>query len=284
MPSYTKLFESLVTSTIWTESNETRIVWITLMAMADKNGEVFASIPGLARVAGVSVEDCAAAIKKFLEPDPYSRSQESDGRRIEEIPGGWELINHAKYRALASKEDSKKATAERVRRHRQRNANVTQCNANVTQCNANVTVGRDIAEAEAEAETENKGSTSKEKSTSLPITPQSGERESPNSKKSRLPTNPTAIRIGALFRRKPTTAWSDKEIRAFKAIGAVSEDDLAMIERYYAAERSKGDDGRHRRDLLTFLNNYAGEIDRATAHAEKTQPSAQPERKFQFTD
>jgi len=33
-----------------------------------------------------------------------------------------------------------------------------------------------------------------------------------------------------------------------------------------------GDDGRHRRDLLTFLNNLPGEIDRAKEWQAKQQP------------
>jgi hypothetical protein len=33
-----------------------------------------------------------------------------------------------------------------------------------------------------------------------------------------------------------------------------------------------GDDGRHRRDLLTFLNNLPGEIDRAREWESKRKP------------
>lgn len=78
-----------------------------------------------------------------------------------------------------------------------------------------------------------------------------------------IPTSPTAIRIAKLFRRKPSTPWSAKEVRAFKAIGKIDPEDLELVCRYTEAERAKGDNGRHRRDLLTFLNNYNGEIDRA---------------------
>jgi len=152
MPTYTKLFNSIVTSTIWTEDDKTRIVWITMLAMADQHGEVHASVPGLARVAGVGIEDCEKALSKLLSPDPYSRTPANEGRRISPIDGGWELLNHAKYRVMASKEDAKAATAARVKRFRERNANVTPCNAGVTEGNARVTQGRDIAEAEAEAE------------------------------------------------------------------------------------------------------------------------------------
>ena len=132
MPNYTKLFNSIVTSTIWTEDDKTRIVWITMLAIADQHGEVQASIPGLARVAGVSVEATENAINKFLSPDLYSRTPDDEGRRIEKIDGGWVLLNHAKYRAMASKEDSKSSNAKRQKRHRDklaRNATVTDSNA-----------------------------------------------------------------------------------------------------------------------------------------------------------
>jgi hypothetical protein len=117
---YTKLANSILTSTVWMESNETRIVWLTLLAMCDKNGEVQASIPGLANVARVTVQECETAIELFLSPDPYSRTKEDEGRRIEEIDGGWLLLNHEKYRGLASNDDQKAKAAERQRRWRER--------------------------------------------------------------------------------------------------------------------------------------------------------------------
>lgn len=123
-----------------------------MLAMSDQNGEVHASIPGLARIAGIDIPSAEKALTAFLSPDPYSRTPDNEGRRIVKIDGGWELLNHAKYRKMASKEDSKAATAERVRRHRERNADVTPCNAPVTPCNGDVTVRRDIAEAEAEVD------------------------------------------------------------------------------------------------------------------------------------
>lgn len=151
MPNYTKLFNSIVTSTIWTEDDKTRIVWITMLALADQNGEVHASIPGLARLAGVPLADVESSIAKFLGPDPYSRTPTHEGRRIAAIEGGWELLNHAKYRRMASLADQKDANAKRQKRHRDRNATVTGSNATVTPRNATVTVKTDKAEAEAEA-------------------------------------------------------------------------------------------------------------------------------------
>jgi hypothetical protein len=118
--AYTKLFNSIVTSTIWSEDDQTRIVWITMLALADKNGEVQGSVPGLARSAGVSVDACRAAIGKFLSPDPDSRTRDDEGRRIEEIDGGWHLINHRKYREMATDADRTEKAAIRQARHREK--------------------------------------------------------------------------------------------------------------------------------------------------------------------
>lgn len=73
-----------------------------MLALADKHGEVFASIPGLARRAGVTIEEAEKALTCLLSPDQYSRTKDFDGRRIQEIDGGWVLLNHPKYRALLS--------------------------------------------------------------------------------------------------------------------------------------------------------------------------------------
>lgn len=149
--AYTKLFSSIVTSTIWTEDDRTRIVWITMLACADKNGELQASIPGLARIAGVPVEDCRVAIAKFLAPDPDSRTKDDEGRRIEEIDGGWSLLNFRKYREMASKEDTQASEAARKARYRAKIArNVPKCPTTVQGVS---TVNPYIAETEAEAGT-----------------------------------------------------------------------------------------------------------------------------------
>jgi len=81
----------------------------------------------------------------------------------------------------------------------------------------------------------------------------------------RIPTTEQSKRIAAMFHRRLTTAWSEDEVAAYRKIGTIEPDDLSALESYYKTERAKGDDGRQRRDLKTFLNNYAGEIDKARA-------------------
>jgi hypothetical protein len=103
--TFTKLFSSITASTVWCRPSDTRVVWITMLAMADRHGRVWASIPGLAKESAVSLDACQTAIDEFLAPDPYSRTKVCEGRRIEPIDGGWRLINHAKYRAIRDEEE-----------------------------------------------------------------------------------------------------------------------------------------------------------------------------------
>lgn len=120
MPGYTKLFSSIVHSTIWREPDHVRLVWVTMLALADREGRIEASVPGLADVARVSLEQCADALKRFGEPDKWSRNRENEGRRIEDIEGGWRLLNHGRYRALMSADERREK--DRVRKAEERSA------------------------------------------------------------------------------------------------------------------------------------------------------------------
>lgn len=98
---FTKLFNSLITSSVWSEDDKTRIVWITMLALCDKDGLVQASLPGLANAARVSIPDVEVAIEKLSSPDKYSRTKEHDGRRIVLTDGGWYVVNYSAYRDRA---------------------------------------------------------------------------------------------------------------------------------------------------------------------------------------
>lgn len=107
MATFAKLSSNLITSSLWaTETAEAKVLWITLLALKDRDGIVEATVPGLARLAGITLEECEAALGRFCEPDPYSRTKEHEGRRLEPVEGGWQLLNHAKYRGKTSAERS----------------------------------------------------------------------------------------------------------------------------------------------------------------------------------
>lgn len=118
--TFAKLLSSIVTSTIWCEDSDTKVMWVTMLALADRNGYVGASVPGLAKLAGVSLQAADAAIAKFLAPDPMSRSKEHEGRRIAEADRGWTLLNYAKVRDMRHAEERRDQWAASKRRQRAR--------------------------------------------------------------------------------------------------------------------------------------------------------------------
>lgn len=127
--SFTKLFSTITTSTIWCEPNATRLVWITMLAIADRKGRVGASIPGLANVARVSESECETAIARFMAPDHHSRTKTQDGRRITPIEGGWQLLNYDKYRELQDEESIREAKRNYMRKTRANAKRNVQVNA-----------------------------------------------------------------------------------------------------------------------------------------------------------
>lgn len=89
----------------------------------------------------------------------------------------------------------------------------------------------------------------------------SAEGEPPN------PENPhnlsgLGLRISGWFSRRPSTRWSDRELRELRKVEALKtpEDDLLLLEnRYLSGEPYI------RKEILTLLNNWNGEIDRCKA-------------------
>ena len=154
MGGYTKLFSSIVHSTVWRAPDHVRLVWITMLALADRDGCVEASVPGLSDAARVTLAQCEEALGVLLAPDKYSRTPDYEGRRIEAISGGWELLNYQAYRERSSKEQARQKANERQKRYRNRLKNDGALRS-VTHGDAlsrDVTPGDPIAEAEAEAE------------------------------------------------------------------------------------------------------------------------------------
>jgi hypothetical protein len=123
---YSRLFSSILNSSIWSEDSDTCKIWITLLAAQDREGYVYASPAGIARIAALPLETVKAALARFMEPDPEStdriRAPENEGRRIVEVEGGYRLLNAAYYRSLIDAEERRQDDAERQRRKRARDA------------------------------------------------------------------------------------------------------------------------------------------------------------------
>lgn len=115
---YTKLFGKILKSSIWNEDDKTRLVWITMLALAGPDGVVIGNPGSLARDANVPEDATRRALEKFLAPDADSGTPDDDGKRIERVDGGWRLLNHAKYKAMMSQEHRAAYKAAKARQYR----------------------------------------------------------------------------------------------------------------------------------------------------------------------
>lgn len=114
--SYSKLHSSLVNSSLWTEPDAVRLLFITLLAMCDRDGVVYGSRLGLSRIAHISVDEIEEAWETLLDADPESsdrmRAPENEGRRIEEVSGGFRLLNFEYYRGLRNDDERREQNRE----------------------------------------------------------------------------------------------------------------------------------------------------------------------------
>src|SRR5688572_26766240 len=110
---YTKLYgHRLLNSTLWLECWQARLVFIGMLAMADRKGFVHA--PGvrvLARAVNLSVEDTQIGLDVLEAPDPDSRSGAEGGRRVLRDQSGWLVVNYEQYREYRTE----KQEADRLR-------------------------------------------------------------------------------------------------------------------------------------------------------------------------
>ena len=120
---YTKTFAHILTSSIWQEDDKTLRVFLTLIFGKDRSHVFTATIPGLANIARVSIEECERALEKLKSPDKYSRTKENEGRRIQEVEGGWLVLNGEMYRKLLTADERRAYYRQKKQEERQKKGN-----------------------------------------------------------------------------------------------------------------------------------------------------------------
>jgi hypothetical protein len=101
LSGFVKIYGKILKSSVWVgQPAHMRLTWLALLVLADRHGNVMSSVPGLAQDAGVTIAEVLQALEQFQKPDPFSRTPDHEGRRIEEIDGGWHVLNHDKYREM----------------------------------------------------------------------------------------------------------------------------------------------------------------------------------------
>ena len=114
---YGKIFDSMYDSTL-ADDWRALITFQQMIVLCDDAGTIDMTPQSIARRTGIPIEHIKEGIKILEAPDPYSRTTDHDGRRVERLddhrPWGWTIINHNKYKMLADHEEKKKNDRERI--------------------------------------------------------------------------------------------------------------------------------------------------------------------------
>lgn len=102
---YTPVFDSVFHGTLcgrW----PTLPVWLTILPMADRHGHIDMTFQAMSALTGWPIELLRQAVAELMEPDPESRSEAEEGRRLvlidpENRQWGWRVVNHGRYREKA---------------------------------------------------------------------------------------------------------------------------------------------------------------------------------------
>jgi len=219
-----------------------------MLVLADSDGVVDMTHEAIARVTNVPLDWVKRSIHVLESPDPKSRTPDNSGARIarldEHREWGWVILNYDRFREIATEEQRRVRTRERVRRHREKRTisiEKPKCNADVTLCNADVTP----LYASVSVSTSGKGVQGK------------GERNLVPQLKAE---------VGKHYGRGPDDRWGcDEEyalVEVAKRPAALEEFDT--IRAYYrnGAEYP-------RTQVKTLLENWPGELDKARNHKPK---------------
>lgn len=135
---YGKIFSSMYDGTLrvnW----QALVTFQQLIVLCDSDGVIDMTPEAISGRTGIPLDIIREGIEKLEAPDPYSRTPDFEGRRLERLdehrPWGWRIVNYLKYRSLVNTETVREQNRERQKRYRERNARVTDSNASVTQNN-----------------------------------------------------------------------------------------------------------------------------------------------------
>ena len=198
MGRYAKLFSSITESSLWcVGSKEARLLFVSMLARADASGVVEASLPGLAKIASLTIKETEAALTELTLPDVYDRSGKAEGRRVLKVEGGWALVNFNVYRERRNEDERREYMRTYMKNYRDANVNKSKQSK------------PPLAQAEAEAE----ATTLTTLSTSSPLAPSVCKKK----QQAKVDHSAEAIAIYELYPRKVARPAALKAIA--KALG-----------------------------------------------------------------
>ena len=118
---YGKLFKSLYEGSLRGKSHEI-LVFTNMIGSKDENHNVDKTQLAISQEVGLTEEEVCAAIKNLEAPDPKSRTEIEEGRRIirldEHRDWGWWVVNGEKYERIKNEEDRREANRISQQRYR----------------------------------------------------------------------------------------------------------------------------------------------------------------------
>lgn len=126
---YGKIFDSMYDGTI-SANWKALVTFQQMIVLCDADGTIDMTPPALSRRTGIPLEIIEEGIAYLEQPDPYSRSDAEEGRRIirldEHRPWGWSIVNHEYYKTLQDSDTVREQNKIRKRRQRAKQSqNVT---------------------------------------------------------------------------------------------------------------------------------------------------------------
>jgi hypothetical protein len=151
-----KHFASTYTGSMYGAGLHVFSVWGYIIANTI-NGQIELNPKALASVLGADEGDIAAALEYLCAPDPNSRSQEEEGRRlVREGAFAYRVVNHRTYRGIRHEDDRRAYNRQKMAEHRAKKRSIinTSQDASVPSCAAVSRGEPQCAHTEAEAEAE----------------------------------------------------------------------------------------------------------------------------------
>lgn len=265
---YAKLFSRITESSLMEEPIDVRYTFTFMLAICDPTGHVIGTDVAIARRLNMALQDFQRCVAILMSPDSDSNSKEEEGRRIIQSDGerGYKLVNYLAYREMKDEDNRRVYMRDYMKKYREKPAKL-----------APVNIGKHrLGQEEVEEEVQAK---EKESHQPTPLSAAKPPRAGVTEGKAMLmlPTTPQSKRIATIFHRKLETGWNEKEVRAYKKIGTVDDEDMTAVEAYYAAHWPPNRDlNILRHDLMTFLNNFQGEVGRAKVWAQPATANQKP--------
>lgn len=149
---YGKLFEQMYDGTL-ADNWQALITFQQMIILCDDSGIIDLTPGAISRRTGIPLEHIETGIQALESEDPYSRTPEEGGRRIVRLddhrPWGWRIVNHQKYKQIASYEDKKRADRVRIAAKREKEKSQP-----VATCRSESQKVADVAHTDTDTDTE----------------------------------------------------------------------------------------------------------------------------------